>query len=45
MGPLDWWELVDDDPEVFLRSWLWPVLNWTRSGDVGCDGRLGEEFA
>jgi hypothetical protein len=26
-GPLDCGENVDDEPEVFLRSWLWPVLN------------------
>jgi hypothetical protein len=31
--------------EVFRLSCIAPAENWTRSGDVGCDGRLGEALA
>lgn len=43
--PLDWCDALDEDPDVLRRSWLFPVLNCTKSGDEGCDGRLGDEFA
>ena len=39
-------ELLDcDEPEVFLLSWLCLVENWTKSGDDGWDGLLGDDVA
>lgn len=36
-------ERVEELLDVLRRSWCWPVLNCTSSGEDGCDPRLGEE--